>query len=225
MKTLAVEISTGIGSLALMEGRLPLIERQWEESRNGRQGYFTVLNDLIASGALKLAEVDLFVVGVGPGSFAGLRMAVSAASGLAVPGGRSVVGIFSAEAVASEMLNESNADEVVVWGDARRNELWAMRFKRGTQWPDRQGELMVQDFSSVPEDWVKGKALWVTADYERIGDRLKALVSHEVTLIDRSVMPKARYLGLLGVAKREAGEATEPLLPVYVHPAVAGAHK
>lgn len=221
MKTLAIDIATDAGSVALLEGRDLVFERQWVENLAERQGLFVLLQALAGGGALVLAEVDDFVVGVGPGSFAGLRMAVSAACGLAEPGGKRVTGISSAEAVAWEVMAGSDVDEVVVWGDARRNELWAMRFGRGSQWPERRSGLMVGGFDEIPGDWARGKALWVTADWGRIGSRLKAMSLPDVGLIERCMVPKARHIGWLGVVKWEAGVSTEPLVPVYVHPAVA----
>lgn len=221
MKTLAIEISTDTGSIALLEGRDTVFERTWEESRRERQGFFVLLRELAEAEALRLEEVDAFVVGVGPGSFAGLRMAVSAACGLAVPGGRRVVGISSAEAVAWAMLSETDADEVVVWGDARRNELWAMRFGREAQWPELRSGMIVGGFEAVPEEWMRSRALWVTSDVDRIGSRLKALCPAGVEFVEKRMIPTARHVGWLGVVKSEAGVSTEPLLPVYVHPAVA----
>ncbi len=221
MKTLAIEISTDTGSIALLEGRETVFERDWRESRDERQGFFTLLHEVAQAECLCLESVDTFVVGVGPGSFAGLRMAVSAACGLAAPGGRRVVGISSAEAVAWAVMGETDADEVVVWGDARRNELWAMRFGRGAAWPERRSGMMVGGFGVVPEEWARSKALWVTADGDRIGPRLKLICPPGVECVEKRMLPAARHLGWLGVVKREAGEATEPLLPVYVHPAVA----
>ena len=221
MKTLAIDIATDVGSIALLEGRDIVFERQWVESRAERQGFFVLLQALAGEGTLVLAEVDNFVVGVGPGSFAGLRMAVSAACGLAAPGGKRVAGISSAEAVAWEAMAGSDIDEVVVWGDARRNELWAMRFGRGSQWPERRSELMVGGFDVIPGGWAREKSLWVTADWDRIGPRLKAISLPEVGLVERGMVPKARHVGWLGVVKQEAGVSTEPLVPVYVHPAVA----
>lgn len=223
MKTLAIEISTDTGTVALLEGRETVFEREWVEKRGERQGFFTTLQELAATGTLDLADVDGFVVGVGPGSFAGLRMAVSAACGLAAPGGRRITGISSADATARAALAGSDAGEVIIWGDARRNELWAMRFELGTQWPERQGELLVGGFSVIPGHWATGDAIWATADWESIGPRLKAICPPGVALVEHRVIPRASHVGWLGVAKQEAGASTEPLLPVYVHPAVAAA--
>ena len=80
---------------------------------------------------------------------------------------------------------------------------------------------MVDGFAVAPWGWTKEKALWVTADLERIGSRLKAICPPEVGLVEKRMLPMARQVGWLGVVKRDAGVATEGLLPVYVHPAVA----
>lgn len=221
MKTLSIELSTDTGSVALLEGRSVVWEKPWVENRQERQGFFVLMGELVGAGTLDLATVDAFTVGVGPGSFAGLRMAVSAVCSLAMPGGKPVTGILSAEAVAHEVMGGTEADEVIVWGDARRNELWALRFGRGALWPERRSELRVDRFDRIPGDWALSNALWVTADWERIGARLKAVCPPEVVLVEKRMIPAASHVGWIGVVKREMGAATEPLLPVYVHPAVA----
>jgi len=132
-----------------------------------------------------------------------------------------VMGIGSPDAVAADVLAVSDAEEVVVWGDARRQELWAVRFRRGADWPERQGLLAVGGMTSVPGDWRRDRSVWVTADWNRIGARLAALRPGGVILQERPCIPSACSLGRLAVARCEKGAPTEPLAPVYVHPAVA----
>lgn len=225
MKTLAIEMSTDTGSLALLSGRDVVAQRCWTESHAERQVFFAALAELFEAERLDPAEVDRIAVGVGPGSFAGLRMAVAAACGLAAPGGRTVMGIGSPDAVAADVLAVSDAEEVVVWGDARRQELWAVRFRRGAEWPERQGAMAVGAMTVLPEDWARDRALWVTADWDRIGGRLAALRPAGVTLREHRAIPGAGAVGRLAVARCERGAATEPLEPVYVHPAVTVAPK
>ncbi len=219
MKTLAIEMSTNTGSIALLVGHDVVCERVWDESRAERQGLFAELGQLCATGVLELADVDLFAVGVGPGAFAGLRMAMAAACSLAAPGAKRVVGIGSSEAAAYECLNRSKTDEVVVFGDARRQELWAHKFRRGRIWPELQAPMFVGNPDGGSAFCGSGLTAWITADWDRIGSRLESICPAEVVLERRRVVPSARSIGLLGLAKLDHGSATEPLVPVYVHPA------
>lgn len=219
MKTLALEMSTDIGSLALLSGCDVVLERRWRESQMERQGLFTALDEMRTAAGLEFGEIDVFAVGVGPGAFSGLRMAMAAACALAAPGGKRVVGVGSAQAAAAEWLSFGQAEEVVVLGDARRQELWAMSFRRGECWPDQQGELVVGDLKVGEGLPGSSPTAWITADWERIGSRLEAICPQGVVLERRRMIPAAREIGRMAVAKMERGAKLEPLVPVYVHPA------
>lgn len=219
MKTLALEMSTDIGSLALLSGYDVVLERSWRESHLERQGLFTALDELREGAGVEFGEIDLFAVGIGPGAFSGLRMAMAAACALAAPGGKRVVGIVSAQAAAAEWLSARHKEEVVVLGDARRQELWAMCFCRGEFWPVQKGEMAVGDLKVGEGLPGSSQTAWITADWERIGSRLEAVCPQSVALERRRVIPAAREIGRMAVAKLERGGKLEPLAPVYVHPA------
>ena len=59
-----------------------------------------------------------------------------------------------------------------------------------------------------------------TPDWARIGVLLQAAVSPAVTLIAREFLPDAATLGRLAMARMAQGVASEPLAPIYLHPAV-----
>lgn len=85
------------------EGLLPLVHGCLEESRLG------------------LAELDALVVGRGPGSFTGTRIALSTAKGIALGAGIPVVAVSSLEAAALDA--GWTHGPVVVALDARKGEL------------------------------------------------------------------------------------------------------
>lgn len=219
MKTLALEMSTDVGSLALLSGYDVILERRWRESHLERQGLFMALHELSIADGVDFAEIGVIAVGVGPGSFSGLRMAITAACALAAPGGKRVVGVGSARAAAAEWLSSSPEEEVVVLGDARRQKLWAMRFRRGESWPEQQGEMVVGEMKVGEGLFVSSQTGWITADWERIGSRLEAICPRNVALERRRLIPAAREIGRLAVARLERGGRLDPLMPVYVHPA------
>jgi len=77
MRTLSIELSSDVGSLASVEeGRL-LFQKEWPAETRQRRPVFADLLALVESGTIELSRVHRLAVGVGPGAFSGLRLAVS----------------------------------------------------------------------------------------------------------------------------------------------------
>ena len=78
---------------------------------------------------LRLADIDLFAVTVGPGAFTGLRIGLAAAAGMALAAGRPIIGIGNLEAsVHAVPLGRSAGRTVLAALDSRRAELFAQPF-------------------------------------------------------------------------------------------------
>lgn len=83
------------------------------------------ITSLLEDEGLAWTDVDRIAVGVGPGSFTGLRIGVSTARALASAAGIPLVGVASLAAVAGNSLR---ADPVIAVLDARRREVFAARW-------------------------------------------------------------------------------------------------
>lgn len=217
--TLSIEQSATRGSVALLRDEAVLAIRTWEYTWRQTQQLFAVLPDMLAGVNIELSAVDVFAAGVGPGSFAGCRMAVSAAQALAVPGDTCVFGVSSGEALAHDMFCQTDAETVVVVGDARRQHVWLGRFARGDFWP-----VMTRPWSLHPADRIAEeipvKAVVVSSEWERLSGLLKQVCPQGVLLIEEDRFPDAGVLGLLACRKILNKSSSEPLSPIYLHPAV-----
>jgi tRNA threonylcarbamoyladenosine biosynthesis protein TsaB len=126
MLTLALETVTRRGSLAICDdkqcrGRVGDTTRTHGERLPGE-----VLEWLAAHGH-RLADVDLFAVVSGPGSFTGMRVGLAAIQGFALAGGRPVVSVPTLDAMISTWLPSLSSEGTVVaaWLDGQRGEVFA----------------------------------------------------------------------------------------------------
>ena len=79
---LALDTSTDTGLVVLItKGRI--FSRLQKEAREHNRFLLAMINEVLAEAELELSAVDTFMAGVGPGSFVGVRLAVSIIQGLA----------------------------------------------------------------------------------------------------------------------------------------------
>jgi tRNA threonylcarbamoyladenosine biosynthesis protein TsaB len=109
MKILALELSTSRGSLAWLDGEIEFT-RNWPNDRKNSAAFFENLQAM----RRKFGAPETITVGLGPGSYAGTRIAISAAIGVQLSSDARLIGYPSICAL------ECDAREYCVVGDARR---------------------------------------------------------------------------------------------------------
>jgi tRNA threonylcarbamoyladenosine biosynthesis protein TsaB len=89
------------------------------------------LTDLLAAEGLRLPEVEGYAIGLGPGSFTGLRIGLATWKGLAYAGRRPAAGVPSLMAMALEAAPQVGDGELLVpLLDARKGEVYAGFYRR-----------------------------------------------------------------------------------------------
>src|SRR6267378_7981381 len=110
MKILALELSSVRGSLAVASNGNVEIVREWPNDRKNSGPFFEYLTEV----QKPFGKKEAIIVGLGPGSYAGTRIAISAAIGLQAASHARLIGFPSICAI------ECDAAEYCVIGDARR---------------------------------------------------------------------------------------------------------
>jgi tRNA threonylcarbamoyladenosine biosynthesis protein TsaB len=119
MKILALELSTGRGSLAWLDGEVEFAV-DWPNDRRNSAAFFENLQAVRS----KCGAPEIIIVGLGPGSYAGTRISISAAVGMQLSSGARLIGYPSICAM------ECDAQEYCVIGDARRKSFFFARILR-----------------------------------------------------------------------------------------------
>jgi len=97
---IAIDTSTDIASLALVQGCEIISELTWRCGQNHTVELFPSLDFLLKKSGRDTKSVDGIFVAMGPGSFNGLRVGVSTAKGLAFSLGIPIIGISTLESMA-----------------------------------------------------------------------------------------------------------------------------
>lgn len=121
MKTLGFELSSGQGSIALLENGEVLFERSFPNDRKDSGAFFENVELCLK----RFGAPQQIVVGLGPGSYAGVRIAIAAAVGLRTAVSAKLAGVASICA-----LDVEERDYGVI-GDARRQSFYLAQVRDG----------------------------------------------------------------------------------------------
>jgi len=188
MLTLAFDTATGVATSALVDGNEVLGERA-----SRAQTLLEDVDALLRQAGSHPSEIGRLAVGIGPGSFTGVRIGLAAARGLALSLGVEGAGVSTLDALAA------GAPGAVPVIDAKRREIFALL----------DGEPAVL----LPED------LEVEPETICVGDgaiRYRALLEGRGAVVppddDERHLPRARFHAALA---GEAG-AVDEIEPLYL---------
>jgi len=125
---LAMDTSTDRATVVLARADGESLLAPVGDSRRHGRGLVSTIRDLLRRGGLRPEQLGTIGVGLGPGSFTGLRIGLTAAKTLAYALGCPVHGFDSLEAIGRNAPGE--ALRVVAVGDAQRGDLFAADFAR-----------------------------------------------------------------------------------------------
>jgi tRNA threonylcarbamoyladenosine biosynthesis protein TsaB len=237
---LAFETGSELASIALLDGLQVAAEHAFRHRMNLSRDLMPRLDALLIQTGVGWGDVEAVAVGLGPGSYTGLRIGVVTAKALAWASGRPLLGISSLTALVAPHLAPPETLLCAVL-EARPGEFFTALYQR------RDGDLQVraeptvlgaeelsQRLSAYPGPvLVAGHAArWARAFAPGPPDSKSALASEPGAPIDHpgggpvlapgppatalafggfDEEPQARWVGRLAAGRLEAGERDDPL--------------
>jgi tRNA threonylcarbamoyladenosine biosynthesis protein TsaB len=193
MLDLAIETSTSCGSIALGNDKVVVQSIELSSTQRHSASLFPALTRI----GLPRLKIRRIIVGIGPGSFSGIRVGIAAAQGIALAQDVPVVGICSAWSVAAQF---AQVTRLGVFADAKRREAFCTSFANGTL--ERSTYLLPM---AELEDYTAKFTLAVSAE--------------PLPGIATRIHPRAR--DLLGFPPSFSGWVhDQPLEPIYLRDAV-----
>ena len=130
MLVLALDTTTSSGSCALArDGRV--VCEQVNDTPNAHAEHLPGdLMSLLDRADTRLADIDVFAVATGPGSFTGLRIGIATMQGLAFAEGKPLIGVSGFDALV-RIAGVHN--RVATWVDAWRGEVFAALYENGRE--------------------------------------------------------------------------------------------
>ena len=127
MKILALEFSSEQRSVALCADGVVLSSAMEKAERGTRA--FGLIESALAGAHWEREQIECLAVGLGPGSYTGIRAAIALAQGWQLACGVKLLGISSVECLAAEAHAQGWSGPVSLVIDAQRNELYLARYE------------------------------------------------------------------------------------------------
>ena len=203
MRILAIDAALARCSAGVVRGDSLLASRV----ADARQGHAALLPGLVeaalAEAELAVPELDLIAVTVGPGSFTGVRAALSLAHGLALGGGVPIVGVTVGEALA-DALPRLGGRTPWVATDSRRGRIFL----------ERGPEILSLALDALP---AAGGPVAVAGDASiAVAGRLAARDAN--VMLTNARFPAPRHVAMVAAARHEGRLPARGALPMYVDP-------
>ncbi len=178
----------------------------------------------MSDGGVGLGDVDLLVIGRGPGTFTGLRIGFSTAKGIALASGVPVKGISSLEALA---LSACSSGPVAAIIDARRGELFGACYEVRNPgiWPETEvrveehvgpAEQVIAAISNATKD---GPVCWVGTGIGPYRREIEALLAEQAVFLPETYWsPSATWMARVGYERycRSGPEDLDTFAPTYL---------
>ena len=215
MKILAFDTSNQAMSVAVVVDSVPVAETTLNQKKTHSEQLLPTIEHLMAVAKLTPADLDRVVVADGPGSYTGIRIAVTTAKTLAYTAGVALVGISSLAALAAKVVGTPAL--IVPVMDARRQNVFAGIY----QWHDGQLVSVVADRHLALADLLaevkllKQPAVFVGSDLPKFTSTIKETLGAQASFSDDiTSLPQASRLALLG-ATAEVSDAFN-FVPSYL---------
>jgi len=231
---LAVETSGRLGSVAIGRGGEILGAAAFSGPMRHSAELFPAISGLLERFSQKASEIEHIYISSGPGSFTGLRIAVTLAKAMHLANAVKIVAVDTLDVIAaniSDYLNEQNTEtelkNIATILDAKRSQFFVAAYKRqattSAAYPEiNRWEKILPDCIMTASQFLerfagKKEPIWLLGEglvYHK--DKFKG---EGIWFLDEGYWtPKASKVYLLGREKASAGEFADALAlqPTYL---------
>jgi tRNA threonylcarbamoyladenosine biosynthesis protein TsaB len=217
---LAVNTTTMQFSLALMKNQGDILA-EYLMAPGGKKfkGFMPEVHSLLTSSQADTQDIKAIIVAIGPGSFTGLRVGLSAAKGMAQGLEIPIIGVSSLEAMATQLpFTEHPLCPMIA---SRKGEVFTALFKRSDDHrmirQSRDISLKLEEMPSI----IVEKTLFLGNDFISQGDVIKETLGTKALLAPPYLWNlRASAVGSLGLARflDQDYDDLQDLVPAYLRP-------
>jgi tRNA threonylcarbamoyladenosine biosynthesis protein TsaB len=204
MKILALEFSSPQRSVAVLNadarGSVLAASQVMEAASDNTMKPFGMIESALKDAGLEREQIECLVVGVGPGSYNGIRAAIAMAQGWQLASGVNLLGVSSAECVAAQACADGMQGKFSVVINAQRGEFYVADYQVNDGKLSNLSALELVTREEVCRREQAGSLL--------TGPEVMRWFSN-----GRAVFPRAEMLGKLALPRKNfvSGDKLEPI--------------
>lgn len=219
MKILAVDTSGPVAGVAVLRDGALAYEATAVNKMTHSVNMMPMVEEALNRSGMTIEEIDLFAAVVGPGSFTGVRIGVSAVKGMAHGAGKPCIGVDALESLAAGLFGVDGV--ICPIQDARAGQVYGAAFRAGMP-PER----LLPDMAEKLPDYLN-KVLEAADDNDKLYFLGDGVATYRQAIVDalgdRAVFAPAHCMGLraasvalLADARKEEAVDYLTLMPVYL---------
>jgi tRNA threonylcarbamoyladenosine biosynthesis protein TsaB len=154
VKILGLDTATRATTVALWDSEGGHVEARDDPAPGRRPGHATrlmvLIVDVLNRAGMGWDDVDRIAIGVGPGTFTGLRIGIATAKALGRARGIPLVGVSTLQSLAFNGRGEQGAELVLAVLDARRGEVFSAGWRRDAVAGNEAAEIAPRAIAPEP---------------------------------------------------------------------------
>lgn len=187
MKVLAIDSSSVIAGVAVLDGDRLLYEAYHHHKRNHSETLMPMVEEALNSSGLILDKIDLFAVSSGPGSFTGLRIGISTVKGLSQAMDKPAQAVPTLDALAYNIVHTDGLVCPIM--DARREQVYTSLYQMAENEYNR-----IMPYSALPVEQLAEELLSHNKSITFVGDGIPAYQDILVKRLGKAALFAPSYL-------------------------------
>jgi tRNA threonylcarbamoyladenosine biosynthesis protein TsaB len=220
MRLVALDTTARAGSVALAIDGSVIEARTGDASRTHGERLPRDILDLLSAHGLRAADIDVYAVAAGPGSFTGLRVGIASIQGLALANSRRVVAVSALDALAHIAARDRSSSTSLTGAliDAQRGEIFGALYRGKAE---AAAPLVASPQPAIAE-WkplLAGVGMLAIGDgAARYRDVLEAALGERVRFPEPLIPRLAPAIAEMAYELASAGATIAPhaIVPIYI---------
>lgn len=218
MILLSADTSSSTFSIALLEGHRLIDEFESEFPNRHSSGLLPAIERLLSKNSYLLEDVQAFCVGLGPGSFTGLRVGITTIRGIALALKRPIVGMPSIDGMAHSLFAQKGRICAII--DAKQKRVYARIYSCSDKGIKPKSGFLLLGIKELLSK-IKEPTTFLGDGIRLYRNDISQKLGKEAKFAPESFWyPKAAIMGSLALRRLQAGKRDNcfSLSPLYIYP-------